>query len=400
MSQYPTVIFLSEFQFGKRDIKRFGLEILKRNGISVEIWDISKFILKAFEGQVTTPDLMEWESTRYFSDEPAILAALNTCDKRFFIISLVDFNLNTLRIYQALSKNDLAYVVLYLNVFPAQPGSYSPVTRFGNFLKSIPNSRISYIYLKLGNEFLRKFFPIFGVKPATVALIGGSKALDFKYKPIDDSTKKVWLHSMDYDIYLEEKNKPFIVNNLQWVYIETYYPSDPDQFFCPDDRSFRPDQSFFDDLKRTFDQIERTYNVQVVIVEHPKKPHHDICDYGARTKYKKSTAEIVKSSAVVLSHDSTALCFAVLFNKPLLFLTSRRIESTDNGKKIQSLAHIFGVDPVFIDRGTLSIPEHFLIVNKEKYSEYISDYITNVETDLPAWQILADFLNKEYFKHL
>lgn len=390
------VIYLSEFEFSNRDVKRFGLEILKKNGITVELWNLSRYILKDYDSRVCTPDVASWEPTRSFSDEMDIITAINTCEQNVFIVSIVDFNLNTLSIYQAISRNNIPYAVPFMNAFPAQQGSYSPIYRFINFLRSIPKSRKKLVLLSLGNEILRRFFPLFGVKSATVALVGGSKSIDFLNKPVDEKTHRLLIHSNDYDLYINERHKTFSYNKKQWVYIETYYESDPDQFFCPDDKSFKPDNSFFENLKRTFNYIEEKYDVRIVIVEHPKKPQHDICDYGNRPCFSMNTAEVIRSSDIVLSHDSTAITYAVLFNKPLIFLTSRKIESTDNGKKIQSLAKIFGVKPIFIDSVHPNIPGEYLTVNVDRYRQYIHDYVTQIDNEMNSWQILAEYLNRVY----
>jgi hypothetical protein len=388
------IIYFSEIPFTERDIQRFGLEILKRNGFYVEIWDISRYILKDDADKVRTPGKTGWEHTLFFSTEPEILDSLSRCDRHALLIMLCDFNLNTLSIYRTISKNNLRFAVLYLNAFPAPRESYSLIHRIKNFIKNLPSSDIHHVFQTIGNELLRRYYPVFGVNPASICILGGLKALDFRNKPISSKTEKVWLHSLDYDSYLEEKGRPYEINNRQWVYIETYSRSDPDQYFCPHDRSFKPDDTFFKHIQRTFDGIEKAYDVEIVIVEHPKKLHDDAGNYGNRLCIRGNTAGVIKSSAVVLSHDSTAINFAVLFRKPIIFLTSRAIEPTDNGKKIAALAHIFGKDPVYIDDLRIPLPGTVTAVNEESYSRYIDEYITRNREELPAWEIFSDFLKR------
>lgn len=387
-----TVIFFTEFPFTGRDVLRFGLDILKKNGFHVGVWDISRYILRDAAEKVAAAGEPSWEPVSYYATEEEILAALSRVDRHALLIMLVDYNLDTLSLYRAISRNDLRFAVLYLNAFPAPLESYSFLTRVKNFLASLPSADKRQALRTLWNELLRAWYPLFGVRPASVCILGGTKALDFRNKPISSRTVKVWLHSLDYDNYLVEKSRPSRLNRQQWVYIETYSRSDPDQFFCPHDRAFRPDDAFFEQLRDTFTSLEETFGVRIVVVEHPKKLHDDTLSYGGRQCFRGNTAEVIRSSAAVLSHDSTAINYAVLFEKPLLFLTSRAIAATDNGRKVEALAHIFGKEPLFIDEDRITVPDSAIAVDVDLYQRYITEYITKNREELPAWEIFSRFL--------
>lgn len=305
---------------------------------------------------------------------------------------LCDFNIGTLSLFRAISANGFRFAVLFLNAFPAPLESYSFFTRVINFFRILPSAGFRQVFRVVANEILRAWYPLFGVNPATICIVGGTKALDFRNKPVGSRTRTVWLHSLDFDNYLAEKSRPSGLDMQQWVYIETYSRSDPDQFFCPNNRAFRPDETFFAQLREAFTAIETAYHVRIVIVEHPKKAQADTIDYGSRRCYRGNTAGVIRSSAAVLSHDSTAINYAVLFRKPLIFLTSSAIKATDNGRKINALAHIFGKEPVFIDKSPVSVPDSAVAVDEGIYSRYITEYITKSREESPSWEILSRFL--------
>jgi hypothetical protein len=53
-----------------------------------------------------------------------------------------------------------------------------------------------------------------------------------------------------------------------------------------------------------------------VIAEHPKKdPDLNIVDYGGRERVAGQTAHLVRKAKFVLSHDSNAVNYAILFKK-------------------------------------------------------------------------------------
>jgi hypothetical protein len=392
--QQKKIIFLSEFPFSSRDIERFGFEILERNGFFVELWDITDFVLGDHSKHIRRPDIEVWKNLRYFSDEKEILESILQCPQNIIIISLVDFNIATLSIYRVISRKNIDFVVLYLNAFPAPSDSYLPSRKIQTFLRRILQSKLKYLVTTIANIILRKYFWIFGVRPAKAALLGGCKSYEFRNKPIDETTDKVWLHSLDYDVYLQEKLNAVSVDEKQWVFLETYYGADPDQYYCPDEKSYTPDRVYYKKITTLFDEIERIFDIRIVIAEHPKKISDlNIWDYGGRVCYQNRTCELVKTSAVVLSHDSTAVNFAVLFRKPLQFLSSQEIAATENGLKIQALADLLGRTPVFIDEANAEILLRDLNIDDKLYSKYITDFITRNIEETNSWELFSRYLS-------
>mgnify|MGYP000044094501 CR=1 FL=1 len=51
-----------------------------------------------------------------------------------------------------------------------------------------------------------------------------------------------------------------------------------------------------------------------------------------------NTAELVRNSNIVLLHQSTSFSFAVLFNKPVVFLTSNKLRNSSLGPRIDNFA--------------------------------------------------------------
>ena len=51
------IIFIVESQFTKRDYNRFGIELLKKLGHQIEIWDLTPFLRPNLYLNYTPPDL-------------------------------------------------------------------------------------------------------------------------------------------------------------------------------------------------------------------------------------------------------------------------------------------------------------------------------------------------------
>jgi len=91
-------------------------------------------------------------------------------------------------------------------------------------------------------------------------------------------------------------------------------------------------------------------------------------------------------------HQSTAINYAVLYNKPIVFITSKTInENLIEDPSPDWLAKYFGTAPVYID-------EHYdldwspcLKTNESAYRRYRNDFIKREDTfERPRWQIVAD----------
>ena len=80
--------------------------------------------------------------------------------------------------------------------------------------------------------------------------------------------------------------------------------------------------------------------MQVVICAHPKAEKYKTKNYFENRKiYFNKTCEIIKSSRGVISHNSTAVNFAVLSKKPIIFITSNLIKRINPVLDKQILLH-------------------------------------------------------------
>lgn len=79
-------------------------------------------------------------------------------------------------------------------------------------------------------------------------------------------------------------------------------------------------------LNKFFDIIEEKFGCEVVISAHPRVEYDENL-FGGRKIYYKDAANQVRNAKLVLTFYSTALSYAVYYNKPLMFLHCKYIES-------------------------------------------------------------------------
>ena len=75
-------------------------------------------------------------------------------------------------------------------------------------------------------------------------------------------------------------------------------------------------------------KVEKEFDVKVEIAGHPKTDHDEFPSYFGRRKtvYGK-TWKMIRDSKFIINRNSTAINFAVIYNKPIIFHTSSEIET-------------------------------------------------------------------------
>jgi len=98
----------------------------------------------------------------------------------------------------------------------------------------------------------------------------------------------------------------------------------------------------------------------------------------------------------VVCHDSTAIQLAVLFGKPLIFLTTGELAASFEGQSIVAFASEFGKSAINVERDLHNVDwKKELDIDLEKYAEYKKKYIkTDGSPELPFWEIVADHIEE------
>jgi hypothetical protein len=323
--------------------------------------------------------------------------ALAECSSNYLFIFLFDLNLKTFPIYRKISHLGFFYAVLYINPFPIPQHYYKAAKKYSHYLKKITRIPLKQMIFTISNKFLLRHYPFLGVKPATLCLLGGTKSIDFLNAPIDATTQRIWMHSLDYDLFLQEnRNKEPVDQNL-CVFIEAYFPSDPDRYYHDATNVFDPGEDYYKDIRNFFETVEKKMGYRIIVAEHPKK-HPDLnnAEYGDRETICGNTANLVKKARFVLSHDSNAINYAILFKKPIIFLTSQKIEKTSNGENINTIAAALGKNVIYIDSLSDLDLNNELTYDEQLYDKYIREYIKNSDENIPCWQIFANYIKKHY----
>lgn len=373
------IVFFIFVPFNKRDEKRFGIETLLKNGFEVEVWDFTP-LLRPHMHKKANPDKDDFKNLRPISTKKEAISAISKLPDRSMIACLINYEFKHYFIFRAISKRRIPYFFLFYN-FPS-----FVIGKKKSILRKIFNIRL---YALINFFFVRFPYGLVGISPANIVLIAGKK-IGIPREPWDKNTDIIQIPYFDYDVYLEEKGRPMKVNGKMGVFLDGCGPFHPDFM----KNSLFPPEKYYSLLCDFFDYVEKSLGTRVVIAAHPRSNYSVDCDYfKGREIVKERTAELVKESDFVILHESAAVSFAVLFNKPLIFTTTDELKGSLAGQVTYFMAEFFGKEPINLSSaGNIDLKKQ-LFINKEAYKKYRNEYIIHEGTEeLPIWQIFVNHL--------
>ncbi|MDA7715476.1 hypothetical protein N8827_02690, partial [Pelagibacteraceae bacterium] len=137
-------------------------------------------------------------------------------------------------------------------------------------------------------------------------------------------------------------------------------------------------------LKIFFKFLEKKLKTRIIISAHPRSNYKNSENcFGKREIINfKRTNEFVSRSLAVINYSSTALSFAVIHKKPIIFYTSDEINNSHDAFLVNFLAKQLGSSVCNIDN-TLSLKreKNLLKINKYKYKDYLNKYICHFKSN-------------------
>ena len=271
---------------------------------------------------------------------------------------------------------------------------FSIKEKFYSFIKNLNlYGLIKQILIFVRHRLLRKL----SVDPH-YALICGNTQRNFFSK----ETKIIESHSLDYDRYLKINSKKKMINKKRYnVFIDQMMFAHPDG---------RDNKLIFDkkkeiiylkELKNFFIYINKKYKKKIIFNFHPR----------STAKYKMNIKKIInlkfckfqewektdisiKNSDLVMGHTSSAFQFAILWRKPIIFLTHSTF-SDYTKKYIEGISSEIKSKPLNFDSNNLSLPsiKELNRVNRKIYDKYIYNYIAIDKSKKDTWEKLIKLIN-------
>jgi len=399
------VIYFVYAPFCQRDYKRFGIEIMNNNGFLVEVWDFTPIIYPEVHRTVKPIDPIDISKHSYYKiylRKIEAKKAIANLKKDTIIISIATgYSFKTYFIYKELSKANISYCFIcsnaipnYLKIKELSPGINRRIINYVyGKLKSINLQRIiEFIFKNISYHYLPIQFSEF-------IFAGGSQSILNYNIPRSVDTKIVWCHALDYDLYLDNikvGSKKKLKSGKYVVFIDGYVPFHP-YYFLGNIKPPSTPEIYYSVLCNFFKYIEEKTGLKVIIAAHPRSKYEEHPDYfGGREVIRGETRELIRGCELVLTHQSASLSFAILYKKPVIFVTTNDLErSTMDAYFIYAFSWEFKKIPYNIEQKYNIDWNKELIVNEKVYNNYKEKYIKkNGSKEEYFWQIAADEIKK------
>jgi hypothetical protein len=256
-----------------------------------------------------------------------------------------------------------------------------------NLLANAVGSKLKNFYHFLRRNLLTIAMPSF-------VAVAGTETEQRARRDFSRNTKPIQMGSFDYSQFLLIHKSSELVSDSA-VYLDTGFPGFPRDEVLTGHTELISAKDWYPNLGKFFSFVETTLQYKVDVAVHPKHVGRDHSSlFGNRACLGGQTAALVAERKLVIATNSTAISFAVCFDKPLILVWSDLIASgVDVRKKsfIENFAHETGAKIFNIDREyTEKDLRDALVIDHAKRESYKRKYLTSRTDDKPNYQVLLD----------
>jgi hypothetical protein len=370
-------------KFSRRDIDRFGVNTLS-NFFRVFLLDCSLMVGKESSETIGISNedaAHRLENHFVIVDYETFLQQLKDYPIMFYIDLLGD-TFTSLRIRRALKNKDAVRIKLNLGLLPRISRPIGILTRLSNVRKR------GGVIVKIVERLI--FFFVSKLNPKVDISIYSGKASQGKYP--DLSSQVVWAHSLDYQRFLEinlRNNES--KRNKYAVFIDQYAPSHPDYSFHGNKPPVT-DQKYYTSMNDFFNFFEEKTGLNVIIASHPRRNQADNSVWQGRLDIIGKTPELIKESALVFSHYSTAISYAVLWRKPIVQLTTDEYINSYRREQFLAFSEALELTSINVNRyKSNDINDTLFGFNEDIYINYQDQYLSSqYSNSTNLWLTLAN----------
>jgi hypothetical protein len=252
-------------------------------------------------------------------------------------VMLLTYSWRFVRPFVLLSKYSQRMIYIDVGDMPINgTGMVKKAGRLKRVLSSPWKKSISYITNKFPGYFrkigvVKPYELMFTVNPASSKLLTLAK-------------KTIGINLRDFDQYKIVKNNEKIISYKYVVFIDQNLPEHPDLELLKLKRL--NSEEYYGALDRFFEKIKQLYNLDVVVAMHPT---NNSCwmTSTSRSTYAGMAEDLIKDAEFVIAHTSTAISYAVLNMKPIVFIYTEQMNTLYKDtiiQQIESIARYLGQD--------------------------------------------------------
>lgn len=366
------ILFLGQIGYFKRDYERFHIKYLKKK-FKVYFLDISNLINRNFyrkekDNFFKSPELLKVNSKKEFVK----LIKKKNIEFVFDVSNPKSLSLNFFR--NIINKRKIKLISMQISLFP-------------NFKRSLILKikyllRIAFLNQSLLFHYFRNFIKRKKEKLQTsqkfyydYIFCAGKKGEN--NSEIDGKTKFIFSHTSDYEKYLYSKKFNHRKNNF-FLFLDQFLPYH-NAYIHRDIPAFVSPKKYYNSINNFFEKLEKIFKTNIIISAHPRSDYKSIGNKfnGRKIVDFDKTNYFVSKSSGVINYTSTAMNYAVIHKKPIIFYTTNEINHSHDAFHVDYLSKKLGSNVLNIDKMNIKDKslKGLLKVNELKYKKYLKDYI-------------------------
>jgi hypothetical protein len=381
------IIYLLDQPLDSRNLERFGIARWNARGWLVEVWDLTPLIQpQVWQDFCLAGGMLERNEYYFQIDSKADLDVRVKCLRsEDYLIDLSGDSMSLVLLKGRVAKAGTVRVVCATGTIPSPPPTRSKWSKLKNI------SSLGQLLVAVSNRLAAR---LAAANPPGLYVVSGSLSVP---SGIPEG-QIVRAHNLDYDRYLELRTLVSTRSAPFAVFIDQDYCDHYEYITQGSKRVVTADQ-YYPSICNGLRRIGKALNVRLHVAAHPRRKGQPLQFEDIPLSFG-GTAELIRDCSVVVGHDSTAVQMAVLFQKPVIFVTTNQINRTyfDGSFKKESLAHFaseLGKAVINLDEDLDQIDwRKELVVNQEKYTGYREKYIKMSGTpDRCSWDIVIDVID-------
>jgi len=366
------IIYLSWVKWTQHTAEFFFIDYCIEHGALVEYWDIVALMAdQDIEKSEIDPGYLRYISTLEEFDK---LLQQPQYQNAIFVTDIA-CSARSSKFFRLLSKYNCKMISFG---WGRMPTSVSSTPFWRRAIRRFLVEPINSMSLAIGLLVVPAYRAIKAISRFEIVFTAG------EVTPLDSvyAKKVVSLNWRDFDCYKKVKllnNK--IVKGRYAVFLDQNFCHHPDARISNYGQSALNENLYKQSLNRFFSLTEEAYGIKVVIAAHPTSSNEK---FEQREVYRMATADLVKNAEFVIMHSSTALSFAILNLKPILFIYTDEIKEFCEltiFSQIERIALFLGEDIYNVNQITNGSQ---IIVGSpciENYESYKYTYLTSRESE-------------------
>lgn len=388
-----TILYLIDQPLDERNYERFGIQAWKQRGWEVEVWDLTPLSYpRVWQAFIESGHKLQ-EFAGYFpvASKSHLEQRLSALPRIEYFIDLTLDSYYSIRAKLSLAQKGAKRVICATGSIP-EPDRSQENGLASRFRLAFGEGTIKG-FRRLANGLVRRLAAP-RIRPGVVVVSGEKSMAELSAGQEGEILRA---HNLDYDIYLSLGQSARSPAREYAVFLDQDYCFHRDFVYGGIPSPHLPDR-YFPAICNGLRKVSEALEVDLRIAAHPRSSYRErVPDYfeGIPIEYGR-TAELIRDSKVAVCHDSTALQFAVLFEKPLIFFTTDDLEASVSGPSIAVFASELGKSVINVDRDLGSVDwRRELSVDSQKYAAYRNKYIKmEGSSEMPHWDIVIDHIDK------